>query len=157
VPADDERFQVRLADGAECVARPAQPADAIVVDGYDGSAQVAELSTPQFYAACRQRLAPGGVLVVNLWGSDRRFNAFLQRIESAFPAATLCLPAEKPGNVIVFGFRDAPSAARWDALALKAGVLEARYGLEFGRFVRGLRKMNRSDGERLFMGPALVE
>jgi spermidine synthase len=157
VPADDGRFIVRLGDGAEWVARPGPPIDAIVVDGYDGASQVAELSTPQFYEACRHRLAAGGMLVVNLWGNDRRFDEFLRRIESAFPGATLCLPAEKPGNVIVFGFRDSPGAAHWDALAEKARVLEARYGLEFGRFVHGFAKMNRSTKESLFMGPAPAE
>src|SRR5262245_23331178 len=157
VPADDGRFAVRLGDGAEWVAQPVPPADAIVVDGYDGESQVAELSTPQFYEACRARLAPGGTLVVNLWGNDRRFDQFLRRIEAAFPAATLCLPAEKPGNVIVFGLRDSPGSASWDALAARAQALEARYDLEFGRFVRGLHKMNRTSKECLFMGPALVE
>src|SRR5262249_22348014 len=109
VPADDARFAVRLGDGAEWIARAGAPADAIMVDGYDGESQVAELATPRFYEACRRRLAAGGVLVVNLWGNDRRFDEFLRRIESAFPGATLCLPAEKPGNVIVFGFQDSQS------------------------------------------------
>ena len=153
VPADDARFTVRIGDGAEWIARPGQPADAIMVDGYDGESQVAELSTLQFYEACRARLDSRGVLVVNLWGNDRRFNDYLQRIEAAFPAGALCLPAEKPGNVIVFGFRDAQGSALWEDLALKARRLEVRYGLEFDRFVRGLRKMNRSDRERLFIGP----
>ena len=157
VPADNERFAVRLGDGAEWVARAGPPVDAIVVDGYDGASQVAELSTPLFYETCRRRLASGGVLVVNLWGNDRRFDQFLRRIESAFPAATLCLPAERPGNVIVFGFRDSPGSAQWAALSEKARALEARYGLEFGRFVHGLQKMNRSSTECLFMGPAAVE
>jgi spermidine synthase len=157
VPPDDGRFTVRLGDGADWVARPGPAVDAVVVDGYDGASQVAELATPRFYQACRARLAAGGVLVVNLWGSDRRFDEYLRRIESAFPAATLCLPAEKPGNVIVFGFRDCPGSAHWDALSQKARELEARYGLEFGRFVRGLQKMNRSSKECLFMGPATVE
>jgi len=157
VPADDARFSVRIGNGAERIAAPGLPADAIFVDGYDGDSQVAELSTPQFYAACRARLGARGVLVVNLWGNDRKFNDYLQRIESAFPAGTLCLPAEKPGNVIVFGFRDAPGTTRWEDLSLKGRRLETRYGLEFGRFVRGLRTMNRSDRERLFIGPELVE
>jgi len=91
------------------------------------------------------------VLVVNLWGSDRRFDDYLARIEAAFPSSTLCLPAEKPGNVIVFGFRDPPAAIRWDELERKARDLEARYALEFGKFVRGLRRMNRCDAERLYI------
>ena len=153
VPADDARFVVRTGDGAEWMMRPEVAADAIMVDGYDGESQVAELSSPPFYVACRARLATRGVLVVNLWGSDRRFNDYLQRIEAAFPSGTLCLPAEKPGNVIVFGFRDPLGSPPWEELTLKARALEARYGLEFDRFVRGLRKMNRSDGERLHICP----
>jgi spermidine synthase len=149
VPLDDQRFMVRTGDGAEWMASPGPAADAIMVDGYDGDSQAAELSSLTFYESCRARLAPRGVLVVNLWGSDHRFNDYLQRIEAAFPAGTLCLPAEKPGNVIVFGFRDPPHSPRWDDLTRKALELEARYGLEFDRFVRALRKMNRGDAERL--------
>ena len=157
VPADDERFSVRIGDGAQWLARRDEPgADAIVVDGYDGASQVAELSTQVFYEDCGRRLAPGGALVVNLWGSDRRFGEYLQRIEAAFPDATLCLPAERPGNIIAFGFRDGARAVRWDALSARARDLESRYGLEFGRFVRGLRTMNRFDGDHLFFGPAAV-
>ena len=73
------------------------------------------------------------------------------RIESVFPKATLRLPAEKPGNVVLFAFRDPPGDPRWDELESRAGELEAKYTLEFGRFVRGLRKMNRNDGERLYL------
>ena len=150
VPAGDERFTVRVCDAADFIAREGPAYDTILVDGYDGESQVETLSSRAFYAACRRRLDAGGVLVVNLWGSDRAFDDCLERIESAFPAGALCLPAERPGNVIVFGFRDAPGNPRWDELEARARALEARYGLEFGKFVRGLRKMNRWDEERLY-------
>ena len=155
LPAADARLNVRVCDAAEFIAGEAGGFDAILVDGYDGEAQVVELATAAFYGACRRRLAPGGVLVVNLWGSDRRFEDYLARVEGAFPGGTLCLPAEKPGNVIVFGFRHSPPALRWDELDRKASELEARYALEFGRFVRGLRKMNRVDAERLYIAEAV--
>jgi len=150
VPAGDERFTVRVCDAADFIAREGPAYDTILVDGYDGESQVETLSSRAFYAACRRRLAARGVLVVNLWGSDRAFDDCLERIESAFPAGALCLPAERPSNVIVFGFRDAPGNPRWDELEARARALEARYGLEFGKFVRGLRKMNRWDEERLY-------
>jgi spermidine synthase len=149
VPAGDGRFMIRVCDGAEFVARPGPGYDAILVDGYDGQSQVAALSTREFYEACRGQLVANGALVVNLWGSDRKFNDTVERIEAAFPAGTLCLPAEKPGNIIAFAFRDPPGNLRWDELATRARELEARYGLEFERFVHGLRKMNPCDGERL--------
>ena len=151
VPAGDARFMIRVCDGAEFIARPGPAYDAILVDGYDGRSQVEALSTRDFYEACRRRLDARGALVVNLWGSDRKFNDTLERIEASFPAGTLCLPAEKPGNIIAFGFRDPLGILRWDELEARARDLEAHYGLEFGRFVRGLRTMNSCDGERLYV------
>jgi hypothetical protein len=67
------------------------------------------------------------------------------RIEAAFPAGTLCLPAHKPGNVIVpshFAIRRARCAGPTSA---QGAGLEARYGLEFPLFVQALRTMNRHD------------
>jgi spermidine synthase len=152
VPENDARFTVTLGDGAEHVARAGPPADVLAVDGYDAESHVAALSDGAFYAACHRRLAPGGILVVNLWGGDREFSDTLQRIERAFPAGTLCLPAEKPGNIIVFGFRDRPGAVRWGELEQRAARLETLYGLEFGRFVQSLRKMNPCDATHLLVG-----
>lgn len=151
VPQDDARFTVIVGNGAEHVARDGRGADAIAVDGYDGESQAAELSDAAFYEASRRRLNGGGILVVNLWGSDRNFGETLLRIESAFPAGTLCLPAEKPGNIVVLAFKDSPGIPRWDDLAQRAQALERLYGLEFPRFVRSLRKMNRHDEHHLFL------
>jgi spermidine synthase len=152
VPEDNERFTVIVGDGAEYVARPGPSVDVMLVDGYDGEAHVAALAERAFYAACHRRLNPGGILVVNLWGSDREFSDTLRRIEQAFPAGTLCLPAEKPGNIIVFGFRDSPGAVRWRDLERRAAELGPLYGLEFGRFVESLRKMNRHCTTHLLFG-----
>lgn len=151
VPASDDRFTIRVCDGAEFLAGEGPRYDAILVDGYDGDCLVAALSTPAFFRDCRRRLNARGVLVVNLWGSDRNFNDYVRRIEMEFPAGTLCLPAEKPGNIAAFAFRDPPGNPRWDELAARALELEARYGLEFGKFAKGLRKMNRCDDERLYV------
>lgn len=151
VPEDDARLNVIVGNGADYVRQPGPPPDVIAVDGYDGESQVEELSDKPFYAACHKRLSAGGILVVNLWGSDRKFHETLVRIEAAFPAGTLCLPAEKPGNIIVFAFRHCPPAWRWGALKSRAHELEKLYGLEFPRFVLGLRKMNRHDKDQLFV------
>lgn len=150
VPPDDARFSVIVGDGAEHAARDDDSVDLMVVDGYDAESHVEALSDKAFYQNCRKRLGPGGILVVNLWGGDRQFNETLQRIESVFPA-TACLPAEKPGNVIVFAFRDSPGNPSWDDLAQRALALQQQHGLEFTRFVHGLRKMNRHDEHRLMI------
>ncbi len=150
VPQNDDRFEVVVGDGAEYMASCDERVDLIMVDGYDAESHVEELATREFYGHCRERLAAGGVLVVNLWGGDRQFNEVLKRIEGAFPDGTLCLPARKPGNVIAFGFRDPPGALVWADLERRAVELEVRHGMEFPLFVAGLRTMNRSDAAHLY-------
>jgi spermidine synthase len=155
VPQDEPRFQVIVADGAKYAERADVAADVVIVDGYDADAHAEELASPDFYAACRNRLRDHGMLVVNLWGGDRFFETLVQRIESAFPGGTLCLPAERPGNVIVFGFRHNPGPMEWKALHGRAQVLEKAFGgLEFSRFVEALRKMNRRDERFLYAARA---
>ncbi len=151
VPPDDERFEIIIGDGAEFASRPKVCADLMVVDGYDGESHVEALASTAFYRDCYERLNKGGMLVVNLWGGDREFNETLKRIEAAFPDGTLCLPAEKPGNVIVFGFRGPAGKLTWETLAQRATLLEARYKLGFTRFVEGLRKMNQHDDKHLLI------
>ena len=150
VPPDDVRFEVLVTDGAAHVRREDVRADVVVVDGYEADSHVEELASREFYGACRERLKPGGIMVVNLWGGDKLFTTLLRRIEDAFPCGTLCLPAERPGNVVVFGFRSPPTDLRWSELAQRAATLEKQNELEYSRFVEGLRKMNRHDGERLY-------
>jgi spermidine synthase len=150
VPANNARFEVLIDDGAQYILRDDVSVDAVIVDGYDADAHAEELASAKFYVACRERLNAGGMFVVNLWGGDRQFTTLLKRIESAFPEGTLCLPAERPGNVIVFGFRDDPGVLEWKTLAARAEKLEDDLGLEFPRFAAHLRKMNRHDEKFLY-------
>lgn len=146
----DERLQVTIGDGAEHIAQPGPKADVVMVDGYDGESQAEALAEKRFYQACHARLNPGGIMVVNLWSGDRQFNEALGRIKASFPAGHLCLPAEKPGNVIAFGFRDRPAPVSWQELQARADALTSRYGLEFARFVEGLRKTNEHGAQGLW-------
>jgi spermidine synthase len=149
VPVDDERLQVTIGDGAEYMAQPGPKVDVVMVDGYDGESQAEALSEKAFYRACRARLDRRGVMVVNLWSGDRQFTEALGRIREVFSEGHLCLPAEKPGNVIVFAFRTPPGTVSWQELQARSGTLTSKYALEFGRFVDGLRKMNRHDEQGL--------
>jgi spermidine synthase len=151
LPPDDERLQVVEGDGARWVADHPDSTDVILVDGYDGDAQVEELATQQFYAAAARALVRDGVLVVNLWGSSRSFDDYLHRIELAFEGRVTCVPALQKGNIIVLGFRRAPAHLRWDELRERARLLEARYGLEFVRFVEVLKRLNPHTEKRLLI------
>lgn len=151
VPFDGANFEVVVTDGAQYVTREDVHADVLMIDGYDAVSYVEALASQTFYADCLRRLRPSGMLVVNVWSSDRTFGTLLERISRTFTGGTLCLPAERPGNVIVFGFERAPGSFRWRDLNARAETLAARYGLEFPRFVESLRNMNRHDGSVLYV------
>jgi spermidine synthase len=151
VPQDDERLRVLAYDGAEWVAHHPECADVILLDGYTGKAQAGQLATDEFYALAGAALTREGVLVVNLWGSDRAFDVTLQRIERAFDGRICLLPAEQRGNIIVFAFRRSPEHLRWEQLRERAAYLHERTGLEFPRLVDGLRKLNQYDSKRLLI------
>jgi spermidine synthase len=121
-----------------------------MVDGYDGREQVPQLCSEDFYASTRAALSEQGVLVVNLWNSDIRFDAYLQRIENVFDAVA-CVPAERRGNVAVLAFRRSPGQPRWDDLRAAARGLQSLYGLEFLNFVDGLRELNPRSAARLLV------
>jgi len=142
---------VLQADGAQWVAQQRDSADVILVDGYDGEAQVEELATAEFYGAAAEALRREGVLVVNLWGSDRKFDEYLRRIEAAFDGQVACVPALQKGNIIVLAFKRRPTQLRWEELREQARRLEARYGLEFLRFVEVMKRLNPHTEKRLLI------
>ena len=150
LPPDDERLAVEVAEGGAWVAAHPHCCDVLMVDGYDRTEQVPQLCSEDFYASARAALSDEGVLVVNLWSSDGRFDAYLQRIESVF-AAVVCVPAERRGNVAVLAFRRSPGKPRWDDLRAAARSLQSLYGLEFLIFVDGLREINPRSAARLLV------
>ena len=151
LPPDDWRLRVIEEDGAAWLRAQPECADVILVDGYDGREQVAELSNDEFYRDAARALRGNGVLVVNLWGNDRRFDTYVQGIEAAFDGQVCCLPAAQRGNVIAMGFKRKPLATRWDELRERARQLEAVYGLEFLQFVAALKRLNPHTARRLLI------
>lgn len=152
LPADDDRLAVVVDEGTRYVERATEPVDVLLIDAYDGRSLAQALSADTFYAGARAALSPQGVLVMNLWASDRAFDRNVQRIERAFSNRCLCLPAERPGNVIVFAFASQPARLDWAQLRAHAVQLQEGYGLDFLRFVRDLQKMNRYDKAGLRLG-----
>lgn len=60
---DDPRAATVIADGAAYMARSGPKYDVIIVDSTDPIGSGAVLFTKEFYAACKARLAQGGILV----------------------------------------------------------------------------------------------
>jgi spermidine synthase len=153
VPDDTARLRIELGDGAAAVHAMSASCDLLFVDGFDDGDQVPALVSDEFYAAAYEALRSPGVLVVNFFGHDRKFNRYLQRIEAAFGECAVCLNAREDGNVIVFALKGAPASITWDELRRSAERLEQKLGLPFASYVSGLRKMNRWTRKALMIAP----
>ncbi len=151
LPPDDERLSVLVEEGGQYVATHPACSDVILSDGFDGRTLAEPLSTQLFFSDCRRALTPHGVFAINLWGSDKNFPLYQQRINDSFDNLTLCLPAEKHGNIVVFAFTRSQGNPRWDDLLERAHVLESLYGLDFPRFVNRLRDLNLHSAKRLLI------
>lgn len=142
LPEDDARLQVITGDGAAYVRAQDQSLDVLLVDGYDAFRIVEALASPDFYDACLRALAPGGVAVFNLWGSDRFFDIYHDRVAKAFSDHTLMLPAEKKGNIQLLAFKPPLPHVGFARMMADARTLEARLGLEMPLFVERMRTFN---------------
>ena len=132
LPRDGPLLDVHLADAGAWLGSPdaqliAGEVGLLFVDLYDQDAAAPVLDDEDFYAACRQVLAEGGVMAVNLFGRDASFERSCARIEAAFGAAsTWTLQPTREGNTIVIATRGAglPDA---EALKSRARDLEQRF------------------------------
>lgn len=142
LPNDDDRLDVRVGDGARYVYEQAEALDVLLIDGYDAQRIVEALASEDFYAACLNALVPGGVAVFNLWGSDRFFDIYFDRVARVFSDHTLILPAEKKGNIQLFAFKPPLPHAGFVRLSERARGLEAGLGLEMPAFVERMKQYN---------------
>ena len=138
LPADDERLTVVVADAGLWAADAAQrqSADVLCVDLYDHLAAAPVLDDEAFYSACREVLAPGGVMTVNLFGRDSSLARSAARIAAAFgPDQVWQLEPTKEGNTVVVAAR----GVAWpdhETLQARAAAIEARFSLPAAMWLR---------------------
>jgi spermidine synthase len=142
LPPDDERLQVIIGDGAKFVPEHPGSCDLLLLDGFDCDSQSQPLATEEYYQHCARSLRIGGVLVVNLWGSDPKFQRYVERLDRVFAGRILRLPAEKRSNVIVFAFPWHAPIPTWTALLRRADALEAEHGFKYSQFLHSLHAAN---------------
>jgi spermidine synthase len=108
IPPDDQRFEIRQADGVDFVASPAEPLDVLLIDGFDQHGQPAALCTQRFYDDCFARLTADGLLVVNLHYDSPNFPLWAARILRSFEGNAVEISAPNKSNCIVFASRGPP-------------------------------------------------
>lgn len=150
LPPDGERLRVDIGDGAEALAP--ECCDLLVLDAFQDELHVPRLASSEFYDGAFLALREPGAMVVNFMDDDPRFDQTLERLERAFGGAVLAMKALYDPNVLAFAFKGLPGRVPWEVLRRRAGRLQARLGLPFGRYVSRLRAMNRWNATELYIG-----
>ncbi len=148
VPENDARLNIIEGDGIEYLLNHANYTDVLMIDAFDSVGIPPNFCSQDFFDSCETVLTNDGIFVINLWGSDKNFDIYLQRIEQSFENRVLMLPTGKPGNIVVFGFKHLPDL-RVVNLREQAKILEATHKIEFLSFLEKLCEHNSHDSKQL--------
>jgi spermidine synthase len=144
LPADSSRHAVVCVDGEDYLAAHPDSCDYLIVDVYDAKAAGPVLSSRAFYGHCRAALAQDrlSVVAVNLFGRHKSYDLNFANLAHAFDGRVLALPASERGNVIALGFAGPHVEFAPGDLRRTAAALKERLGLDFPRWLAGLRREN---------------
>jgi spermidine synthase len=132
VPEDDARFHVLQTDGIAYLQAHLNICDVLMIDAFDSVGIPPDFCTQAFFDDCAEVLRYDGIFVINLWGSDKNFDIYLQRIEQSFDGHVLMLPTGKPGNIVVFGFKHASTPViKLAQLQTRAQQLALEHRIDF--------------------------
>jgi spermidine synthase len=159
VPNNDERLTVIEGDGLVHLSESQNSADVLMIDAFDALGIPPGFCSQDFFDSCEATLKHDGIFVINLWGSDKNFDIYLRRIEQSFDDKVLMLPTGKPGNIVVFGFKDMRFKAGLDIpiiqLRERAKALEAQFekphAIEFLSFLEKLCDHNPHNNKQFFI------
>ena len=99
------------------------------------------LDTPEFYQACADCLADGGVMTANVFGDIANYDKNLAAMALAFDAV-VWLPEVHDANIVVVAFRQAPQID-FAVLYERAAEIKRRYNLPARNWVDGLKEWMR--------------
>lgn len=103
LPLDPQRLKLIISDGADYLQQARGRFDAIFVDGFDARGRANTLDSIEFYTACRHRLTERGLMICNLLGHNRGFQATKKRLQQSFEQRLIVFPSLDSGNTIAFG------------------------------------------------------
>ncbi|WP_371229235.1 spermidine synthase [Pseudomonas sp. QE6] len=133
---DDPRLNLRIGDAVEELQR-CEPADLIFLDLYTDTGPAPAHIAWDFLGACRERLRPGGWLVINQWSTDdgRPLGAALLRGRFHRHYWECSVPE---GNVIVFVPAELDQELNLRALKKRVASLEPKLGYPLRGYIDSL-------------------
>ena len=99
---EDARYRVHVADAADWMTRaPPQTYDYVLLDAYAGEGIPEPLATQAFFRAVARRLAPGGVVAINVAEMEAEGRAVVRAFTAALTPFD-CRRTPVDGNVLLF-------------------------------------------------------
>ena len=150
----DARLKIKIGCGAQHAYQESREHqelyDLIVIDAYDAAGMAPEVSSEAFFDNCSNLLSRKGLLIINLWATDKPLLQQVTRhMERAFGERLLFLPVRTRGNIIGFAFGDQKPKPELKALFAKARALEQLYQLEFPTFMLDFKRHNATTLKRV--------
>ncbi len=140
VPQPDARLSLILADATEYLANTDERADVILLDACDRHGVAPAFCDARFYLNLRARLAPQGVLVMNLVGASETANTYVDLIAEAFLDRIIVQDVSADGNRVAFAFNDPGFSPHWPDIEREAKALAEQHELDFTAFARKLQR-----------------
>ena len=114
---EDDRYRVHVADAVDWIARGDEKYDFVLLDAYAGEEIPAALATPAFFRAVARRLAPDGVIAVNIAEMEADGQAAARAFAAGFTPFD-CRRTPVDGNILLFAAagphaEDAARMQRW--------------------------------------------
>jgi spermidine synthase len=122
---EDGRMNAHVSDGRRFIEKTRQPYDVIFLDAFGAAGTPPHLTTQEFLDAVRRAVAPGGVVVANLWGhsANRLYDSMVRTYQEVFDEL-LILDVRGASNMILLALPRKRTVSR-DELTQLAGSISA--------------------------------
>jgi spermidine synthase len=143
----DNRLKIITGDGGTYVRQRCETEqekfDLLFLDAFDHDGMALSLRNIAFFDACQALLKPDGILILNLWATDKPlFASCVEWLNRAFDSKMLFLPVRGKGNIIGFAFNYATPHYLLNELRTRALELEQDYRIEFPAFLKDICRHN---------------
>lgn len=105
IPADDARFRVVCADGADHLERADVRTDVILHDAFVADGRRGRCTGGIFLDMCRARLSESGVLAINFMDDDPALPEHLEQLRSVFGSSYALVPCGDDNNFVAFAWK----------------------------------------------------
>ena len=144
VPADDERFTVIQADGADHVAQMAdrgETTNAILVDAYDHTGIASAVIERSFIENAKRILGKNGIFVMNVVADTDDAKRYVETVRQVFEESVVVIVMQRGGNLVVFAGQTLHDPQRVRMAVRNAERAEARLGLFFPTLIQHLNEI----------------